>query len=122
ARVALVYSQQTAWFYGEDRFRDKVEDPTLGWYQALIEARVPFEMVHDGLLDAAHVDRFKTLILPDIVALSDAECQQLQESVERGASLIAPHEPSLCDEWGKRRNNFGLAGVFGVDYGGHTEA
>ena len=28
-------------------------------------------MVHDGLLDAAHVDRFKVLIFPNIAALSD---------------------------------------------------
>ena len=42
---ALVYSQQTAWFYvGKER---DVEDHILGWYQALIEARIPFEMVHD---------------------------------------------------------------------------
>ena len=44
ARVALVYSQQTAWFYGGARAEAKVEDHTLGWYQALIEARVQFEM------------------------------------------------------------------------------
>ena len=52
ARVGLVYSQQTAWFYGGPRARAKVEDHALGWYQALIEARIPFEMVHDRLLDA----------------------------------------------------------------------
>ena len=74
ARVGLVYSQQTAWFYGGDRVRERVEDPALGWYQALIEARIPFEMVHDRLLDAAHLAPFKTLILPNIAALSDAQC------------------------------------------------
>src|SRR6266480_4116232 len=39
ARVALVYSQQTAWFYGGNHATAKVEDHTLGWYQALVEAR-----------------------------------------------------------------------------------
>src|SRR5262249_31453615 len=66
ARVALVYSQQTAWFYGGERASAKVEDHTLGWYQALIEARIPFEMAHDRLLDWEHVKPFKTLILPNI--------------------------------------------------------
>jgi hypothetical protein len=32
ARVALIYSQQTAWFYGGPRARQKVEDHALGWY------------------------------------------------------------------------------------------
>ena len=72
ARVGLVYSQQTAWFCDA-----KVEDHALGWYQALIEARLPFEMVHDRLLDPAHLAAFKTLILPNIAALSDAQCRQL---------------------------------------------
>ena len=59
ARVGLVYSQQTGWFYGGPRARAKVEDHLLGWYQALIEARIPFEMVHDRLLDAEHLDRIE---------------------------------------------------------------
>jgi len=117
AHVGLVYSQQTAWFHGE-----RSEDHTLGWYQALVEARIPFEMVHDRLLDAAHLDPFKALILPNIAALSDEQCQQLREFVAGGGSLIATHETSLYDEWGVKRNNFGLAGLFGVNYGGKIEA
>src|SRR5436309_298412 len=49
ARVGIVYSQQTAWFVG-----NRIEDHIHGWYQALIEARIPFELVHDRLLDAEH--------------------------------------------------------------------
>jgi hypothetical protein len=121
ARVALVYSQQTAWFYGGERAGAKVEDHTLGWYQALIEARLPFEMVHDRLLDDAQMGRFKTLILPNIAALSDAQCRQLREFVERGGSLIATYETSLFDQWGVRRTDFGLADVFGITFKGRIE-
>jgi hypothetical protein len=121
ARVALVYSQQTAWFYGQDRSRDKIEDPTLGWYQALIEARIPFEMVHDRLLDPAHVSQFKTLILPNIAALSDDQCAQLEQFVEHGGGLIATYETSLCNEWGEPRMDFGLNKLFGVTFKGQAE-
>ncbi|HEY4379489.1 MAG TPA: beta-galactosidase trimerization domain-containing protein [Acidobacteriaceae bacterium] len=116
ARVALVYSQQTAWYYG-----GKVEDYALGWYQALVESRVPFEMVHDRLLDAQHLAPYKTLILPNIAALSDAQCDQLRAFVSNGGSIIATHETSLCDEQGGRRKNFGLSDLFGVDWAGKTQ-
>ncbi len=116
ARVGLVYSQQTAWFCG-----NRVEDHTLGWYQALIEARLPFEMVHDRLLDPGHLEPFKTLILPNIAALSDAQCAQLRAFVERGGSVVATYETSLCDEWGVPRKDFGLTDLFGVTFKGRVE-
>jgi hypothetical protein len=121
ARVAMVYSQQTATFYGGPQARAKVEDHTLGFYHALIEARIPFEMVHDRLLDAAHIDRYRTLILPNIAALSEEQCRQLREYVSRGGSIVATFETSLYDEWGKRRPDFGLADVLGVRFNGKVE-
>jgi hypothetical protein len=98
-----------------------VEDPALGFYQALVEARIPFEMVHDRLLDPAHIDQFKTLILPNIAALSTAQCDQLRQFLERGGSLIATSETSLYDEWGARRSDFGLSSSFGVSFDGGLE-
>ncbi len=121
AKVAIVYSQQTATFYGGQKAHAKVEDPALGFYQALVEARIPFEMVHDRLLDAEHIDRFRTLILPNIAALSTEQCAQLQAFVERGGSIVATHETSLYDEWGARRKDFGLASLFGVSFEGSLE-
>lgn len=121
ARVGLVYSQQTAWFYSSGNGRGSVEDPALGWYQAMIEARVPFEMVHDGLLDAEHLAAYKTLILPNIAALSEAQCTQLRAFVARGGGLIATYETSLYDEWGVKRKDFGLADLFGASFKGTGE-
>lgn len=121
ARVGLVYSQQTAWFAGGDRGGRDLEDATNGWYHALVEARVPFEMVHDRLLDGEHLASLKTLILPSIAALSDAQCAQLRAFVERGGGLVATSETSLYDEWGVKRRDFGLADLFGVSVTGRTE-
>lgn len=121
ARVALVYSQQTAWFYGGQQAHAKVEDYALGWCQALTESRIPFEMVHDQLLDPAHLTPYKTLILPNIAALSNAQCAQLRAFVTAGGSLIATYETSLYDENGAQRTNFGLADLFGVDWTGKSD-
>ena len=121
ARVAMVYSQQTGAFYGGQKAEFKVGDPALGFYQALIEARIPFEMVHDRMLDHEHVDQFRTLILPNIAALSTAQCSQIEEFVERGGSVVATYETSLYDEWGVRRRDFGLASLFAASFTGSEQ-
>jgi hypothetical protein len=116
ARVAVVFSQQTVKFH--DRAAD---DHIKGIYQALIESRIPFEMVHDRKLDAAGLANFKTLILPGIAAMPDEQCAQVRAFVEGGGGLVATHETSLYNEWGERREDFGLADVFGARFEGKVE-
>jgi hypothetical protein len=118
ARVAMVYSQQTGTYYGGNDKRRRVEDHELGLYHALVEARVPFEMAHDQLLDPEHLAPFKLLVLPNVAALSDAQCDQLRAFVRRGGSLLATFETSLYDEQGGRRKDFGLSDLFGVSADG----
>ena len=122
ARVGMVYSQQTAsvLWRSPDAVAN-VDDPGLGFYQALIEARIPFEMVHDRLLDREHTEQFRTLILPNIAALSTEQCDQIREFVERGGSVVATYETSLYDEWGVQRKDFGLASLFGASFAGSKE-
>ncbi|MBS1872938.1 MAG: beta-galactosidase trimerization domain-containing protein [Acidobacteria bacterium] len=122
ARVAMVFSQHTAKFYGGEQAAAKVEAPIDGFYQALVESRIPFEMVHDRKLTPDEIGRFDVLILPNIAALSDAQCDQLRAYVRGGGSLIATHETSLYDEWGVRRKDFGLADVFGAAFEGKVDA
>ena len=121
ARVAIVYSQQTAAFYGGENARSLVEDPALGFYQALVEARIPFEMVHDRLLDHENIAQFRTLILPNIAALSDAQCEQIRSFVRGGGNIVGTFETSLYDEWGARRKDFGLGPEFGVTFAGSVD-
>jgi hypothetical protein len=118
ARVGLVYSQQSAFAYGSERLRDRVEDPRLGWYQALVESRIPFEMVHDGLLSPERLAPLRTLILPNLAALSVEQCAQLSDFVRRGGGLVATYETSLYDETGAPRGDFGLRDLFGASLAG----
>ena len=99
-----------------------MEDPICGWYHALVEARIPFEMVHSDLLDLHLINHFKALILPNIATLSDVQCQQLRDYVSEGGSIIATYETSLYDEWGNHREDFGLADLFGAHFDSGIEA
>ena len=121
ARVAMVHSPETVAFYGRAEARARVEDHMSGYYEALIEARIPFEMIDSRQLDAAHIARFRVLILPNIAILSDAQCQQLRAFVHNGGRIVATHETSLYDETGRQRTNFGLADLFGCDFAGQVD-
>jgi hypothetical protein len=121
ARVGMVYSEQTDRYYGGEKWQERSDGHGLGMYHALIEARIPFEMVNDRLLDTEHLKPFKLLILPNIAALSETQCEQIKQYVQRGGSLVATFETSLYDEWGKRRRDFGLADLFGASYNDRVE-
>jgi len=115
ARVGMVFTEQNR-NYGKESWQQKNGDHALGMYHALIEARMPFEMVNDRLLDTEHLKPFKLLILPNVAALSTEQCGQLRKFVEGGGSLLATFETSLYDETGQRRSDFGLADLFGVSF------
>jgi hypothetical protein len=121
ARVALLHSEQTAANHPGAAQGDRHEDHMLGMYHALIESRVPFELVHEAFLTPDRLDRFKLLILADAAALSDAQCAAIRDFVARGGSLLATFASSLYDAAGVRRDNFGLADVFGVSFGGRID-
>jgi len=91
-------------------------------YQALIEGRIPFELVGvNQLANGASVDRFKLLILPNLASLSDAQCEALRQFVSRGGSVLATFQTSLFAD-GTQRPNFGLTDLFGVAYDGQVES
>ena len=121
ARVGMLYSEQTERYYGSKSWQQNFSDHEKGMYHALIEDRTPFEMVNDRLMDAERLKPFKLLVLPNIAALSETQCDQLRQFVAGGGSLVASYETSLYDEEGKPRNNFGLADLFGVSYDGTVE-
>jgi hypothetical protein len=120
ARVGMVFSEQNP-NNGNKIWQQKNGDHASGMYHALLENRIPFEMVNVNLLDAAHLKPFKLLVLPNISSLSDTQCNQLREFVNNGGSLVATFETSLYDEKGLPRKDFGLSDLFGVSYDRQVE-
>ncbi len=114
ASVGIVWTQQNVDFYGRDSAEERVVLPRLGVREALVRARIASLPVH-----ADHVDRDRnnlaTLILPNVGALSDAQCAAIRRFVEGGGGLVASGETSCYDEWGEPRAEPGLAELFGVE-------
>ena len=121
ARVALLHSEQTETYHPGVAPGDRAGDHVLGMYHALIEARVPFELVHEAFLTPDRLDGFRLLILANAAALSDAQCRAIRDYVGRGGSVLATFASSLFDEIGRRRDDFGLADLFGVSFDGRID-
>lgn len=115
ARVGLVFSDQTR-NYGSEAWQLRSGDHSSGMYHALIEARIPFEMVNDRLINQEYLKPYRLLILPNIAQLSDEQCGHLKKFVETGGSIVATFETSLYDKEGIRRKDFGLADLFGASF------
>jgi putative glycosyl hydrolase-like family 6 (GHL6) protein len=115
ATVGVVWTQRNTDFYGREAAEERTALPQRGVRDALIRARIPSLPVH-----ADHVERdaaahgLALLILPNVSALSDAQCAAIRRFVERGGGLLATGESSLYDEWGERRDDFALADLFGA--------
>ena len=121
ARVAMLFSEQTATFHGGAPHQERHGDHASGMYHALVEARIPFDMVHEAFLTPERIDRYRVIVLANTAALSDAQCASLTAYVQRGGRIVATFETSLYDEWGQRRVDFGLGDLFGVSAHGEPE-
>ena len=121
ARIGMVFSEQTNRKYGGESWQQRSNEHALGMYHALVEGSMPFDMVNDQLLDTESLKPYKLLILPNIAALSDEQCEQIRSFVRSGGSIVATFETSLFDEEGRRRKDFALGDLFGVMYENEVE-
>lgn len=72
--------------------RREAEADDLGFYHALVEARLPFEMLSDAAMTPERMDQYKVLILANSTCLSEEQAEALEAYVARGGSLVVAHE------------------------------
>ncbi len=121
AEIALLDPSTTlrAWDRAD---REAVEAHERGFYHALVEAGLPFELVSDLGLEDGALAPFKLLVLANAAFLSDGQCAAIRAFVAAGGSLVAAFESARYDELGRPRADFGLADVFGASVAGDTLA
>jgi hypothetical protein len=113
ANLGVVMGQRTHLFYKPPRgaaMREYMD----GMYYALLEGRFLFDFVHEDKLTPEELAKYSALLLPNTALLSDEQCRQLRAYVDGGGSLLATFETSLYNERNERRQDFGLADVFGI--------
>jgi len=90
----------------------------FGFFRACLEEHLPIEIVtDDDLADPARLQRYAVLVLADSACLTDRQAAALEEYVRNGGGLTATYRTGCFDEFGVRRPQPALSGLFGVAQG-----
>ena len=116
ANVALLYSQDTLFYYGKEDPKGRYVDAIRGFEQALAEHHIPFDIISDSKLNEHGLSRYQTVILPTAACMSESAAESLRMFVKRGGNVIATFETSLFDPDGNKRDNFLLSDLFHASY------
>ena len=127
-RVAILYSQpslRTAWIQDgkmregwsghSERYQQHMASHQA-WQQVLHALGLQFHYLSYEQLAKHGVDRkrFDVLVLPDAIALSDAEVKRIKTFLTAGGTVLADGEPGQFDEHSKPRAHAALTASNGV--------
>ncbi len=103
---------------GERRIPTHMES-AVGTFRAMMEDHLPLDIVIEPDLESiATLRKYKVLILPDATCLSQKAVDVIRAFVKGGGGLVSLHESSICNEFGDRQTDFGLADVYGAHFKG----
>lgn len=86
-----------------------------GWSRALIHAHVPFDVLPASRVTPEGLARYKALVVPSAVALSDATIARLKDFTAAGGILLASGgDAGSFDENGRARGNPALLAALGL--------
>jgi len=86
----------------------------MRWFDNFARHHLLFDAVPVHRLGRFDLTGYDVVVLRSILFLSDADCERLRRFVEAGGALIATNDSSLYDENWARRDDYGLADVFGI--------
>ena len=107
ADVAVLRSYATMAFNNDLPYQS-----TFLYEQALIQEKIPFDIIFDDNLK--DLSKYKVLVLADQECLSDEKLDLIRNFVNQGGGLVATENTSLYTEWRQRKSDFGLIDLFKV--------
>ncbi len=116
ADIGVVWSQSNHDFHGQHQVNNRTQNPYRGVVRALDRMGLTWLPVAADDIAGA-MGRVGVLILPNLAAMSDAQVAAVEAFAAQGGSVIATSETSLCGEFGDRRAELALGGLFGVKIG-----
>ncbi|HXJ91675.1 MAG TPA: beta-galactosidase trimerization domain-containing protein [Terriglobia bacterium] len=86
------------------------------WLQALEDAQYQYDFLTTEQIEAGQLPKYRVLILPDSIALSDAEVGEIRAFVRKGGLLIADAETGLMDGHARWQERGRIDDVLGVEH------
>jgi hypothetical protein len=112
ANVAIVLPMRS--MAGPSEREGRSTDHLQGMYAALLEARIPFDFVHENELSEQRLAAYDLLILPNFSLMSDRQAASLRAYAQQGGSIFSTFQTGLFDEDGRERPDFALGALFGI--------
>ncbi|MDD5679423.1 MAG: beta-galactosidase trimerization domain-containing protein [Kiritimatiellae bacterium] len=131
AEVGVLFSARTVWLHGDQDAKPdyiRMSDPAstdcwAGWCEVLALANIPFDTFGDNdLEERRYFDRFRLIIVPNAVCLSDKAVTALKAFARQGGKLIITHQSGLKDETGAWRKKYPFSDLVGADASGKALA
>ena len=121
ARVVLVYSRHTQDNYGRGQAHSRYLDFIRGWYRALMEAHIPFDVMSDKLLTPERLRGYRTVVLSNLACASDETAAAIEAFTASGGGVVAGLDAGTLDLEGNPRSRPAFEGLLGVRLKGRRE-
>ncbi|MDX3975434.1 beta-galactosidase trimerization domain-containing protein [Shinella sp.] len=99
AEVALVYSRHSLDNLGRNDPTGRYLDHFRGAYNAMMDQRLPFDILSGNRLTAETLANYKAVLLPNAACLSDAACAALETYVRNGGHLVSTYRSGGWRPW-----------------------
>lgn len=113
ARVALVFSRHTQDNYGGAQPHARYLDFIRGWYCALLEAHIPFDVLSDKFLTTERLQGYAAVVLSNLACVTDETAAVIESFVAAGGGVVAGFDAGMSTLDGAARAQPAFAALMG---------